>query len=134
MSGKIDCSILTPEKTIYEDQVDSIVVQAYDGEIGFLHNHAPLISELGVGEIRLRNGNTTQYLVVEGGIVEIKNNKLIIIAENAILKENLDKDAILNRINELNTEKSSGSKTPSEKLGITLESSKLKARLKVALK
>lgn len=137
MSGKIDCSILTPERTLFESQVDSIVVQAYDGEMGFLHNHTPLIAELGIGEIRLNEGGAMKYMVIEGGIVEIKNNKLVILAENALLKEDLtdlDKTAVQNRIKELAAEKMSIKKSSEEKLEIMLEHAKLKARLKVALR
>jgi F-type H+-transporting ATPase subunit epsilon len=61
MNRKINCSILTPERTLYEGDVDMAVVQAHDGEMGFLGGHAPLISELGIGEIRLKNANSTEY-------------------------------------------------------------------------
>ena len=43
--------------------------------MGFLYNHAPLISELGIGEIRLRDGKKTEYLVIEGGVVEIRGQQ-----------------------------------------------------------
>ena len=78
---KIKCSILTPDRYLFEGEVAFAVVQAYNGEMGFLVDHAPLISELGLGEIRLQDGKTTEYFVIEGGVVEIRDNKLIILTE-----------------------------------------------------
>jgi len=124
MQKKIDCSVLTPERTLYEDQIDFAAVQAYDGEIGFLVNHAPLLSELGIGEIRLKTKDKIDYLVVEGGIVEIRENKLIILAENAYTKEELNPVEIKSKLSQLEnqTEKSKFLK---------MEMKKLKIRLKV---
>ena len=134
MSRKIDCSILTPEKTLYEGQVDFAVVQAHDGEMGFLYGHSPLISELGTGEIRLKDKNSTEYLVIEGGIVEIKDNKLIVLAENAAKKDDLDKDDLNKRMKDLEEKKKGLPKFSGEKLEIQIEQEKVKARIKVALR
>ncbi|MCP4131885.1 MAG: ATP synthase F1 subunit epsilon [bacterium] len=130
MKRTINCSILTPEKVVYEGDIEFAVVQAHDGEMGFLFNHSALISELGVGEIRLSNDVKTEYLVVEGGIVEFLDNKMIILAESAVKKDDLDSDEIQKQLNELG----STAVDPFSKEGymITLEKDKLQARLKVA--
>ena len=98
---KIHCSILTPERHIYEGEIDFAVVQAYDGERGFLVNHAPLVSQLGIGEVRLSYSKKTDFYIVEGGVVEIRNNKLIILAETAQNKDELDKKQLETRLKEL---------------------------------
>lgn len=132
MIRKINCSILTPEKTLYEGSVGFAVVQAHNGELGFLYNHAPLVSELGIGEIRLRDDNKTEYLVIEGGIVEIRGNKMIVLAENAYTKDELNTAEIEKRLKEIKEMQfESFSK---EKFIIQIEENKLKARLKVALR
>jgi F-type H+-transporting ATPase subunit epsilon len=132
MIRKINCSILTPEKTLYEGSVGFAVVQAHNGELGFLYNHAPLVSELGVGEIRLRDDNRTDYLVIEGGIVEIRGNRMIVLAENAYTKDELNAAEIEKRLKEIKEMQfESFSK---EKFIIQIEENKLKARLKVALR
>jgi len=94
MSMKLQCTILTPDRILYEGDVHFAVVQAYDGEAGFLYNHAPLVSELGIGEVRLRTGELTEYFTIEGGFVEINDNKLVILAEDAYAKADLVKDKI----------------------------------------
>ncbi|MCX8123475.1 MAG: ATP synthase F1 subunit epsilon [Spirochaetes bacterium] len=132
MAMKLNCSVLTPERQIYEGQVDFAVVQAYDGEMGFLYNHAPLISELGTGEIRLRSGDSTEYFYVDGGFVEIKNNYLIILAQEAISKQELKPEQIESKIKEIAALPKP--ETFAERLNIDIELKKLKARLKVARK
>jgi F-type H+-transporting ATPase subunit epsilon len=133
MNKKINCSILTPERTLYEGDVDMVVVQAHDGEMGFMSGHSPLISELGIGEIRLKNANSTEYFVIEGGIVEVRNNKIIILAENALKKEELDREDLQKRMNAIVVRKGQASKSK-ERFEIQMEQIKLKARLKIALK
>ncbi len=130
MSRKIQCSVLTPDRVLFEGQVDFAVVQAHDGEIGFLFNHAPLVAELGLGEVRLRSADQASFLMVEGGFVEIRDNELIVLAESAFKKEELAKDLLDRQIREI-----SAAERPAEirdRITMDLELKKLKARLKVA--
>ena len=129
MSMKLQCTILTPDRILYEGDVHFAVVQAYDGEAGFLYNHAPLVSELGIGEVRLRTGKLTEYFTIEGGFVEINDNKLVILAEDAYAKADLVKDEIEK---ELATVRAKEPKGYEERLQVSIEMTKLKARLKVA--
>ncbi len=132
MAMKLNCNVLTPERQIYEGQVDFAVVQAHDGEMGFLYNHAPLISELGTGEIRLRSGDSTEYFYVDGGFVEIKNNSLIILAQEAVNKQDLKPELLESKIKEITALPKP--EAFAERLSIDIELRKLKARLKIAKK
>ncbi len=132
MERVIDCSILTPEKLIYEGQVGFAVVQAYDGEMGFLYGHSPLISRLGIGEVRLNNLKNVDYLVIEGGVVEIKDNRLIVLAEKAFKKSELNAEQLESKMKELDAQIDQMSKFSEEKFELKLEKDKLKVRLKVA--
>lgn len=128
MGKTINCSILTPEQTLYEGEVSGVQVQAYDGSMGFLPGHAPLIAELGVGELKLTGTEgSAEYFAVEGGIVEISGNKLIVLAENAFTKDSLDSGELEGRLSELEGQNGRLAE-------IRFEREKLKARLKVALK
>jgi len=132
MERVINCSILTPERLIYEGDVGFAVVQAHDGEMGFLYGHSPLISKLGVGEIRLNNPKSVDYLLVEGGVVEIKNNKLIILAEKAYKKSDLSLADLESKVKELNSKMEESDPFSEEKLLLRLEKDKLKVKLKIA--
>jgi F-type H+-transporting ATPase subunit epsilon len=114
---------------IHEGKVDFAVVNTYDGEMGFLYNHAPLISELGFGEARLYIGDDVKHLVVEGGFVEIRQNEMIILAETAIKKENLSAPDLQKKFNEMAS--MSKPQDPRERLLLEVELKRLKARLKV---
>ena len=127
---KLQCSILTPERYLFEGEAAFAVVQAYDGEMGFLVDHSPLMSELGSGEVRIYEGQDKQYFVVEGGIVEIKDNKLIILAESAMKKDELNAEEIENRLKVLSEQDIPP--FSKERFEIQAESARLKIRLKVA--
>ncbi len=130
MALKINCTVLTPDRILYEGSVDFAVVQAYDGERGFLYNHIPLMSELGYGMVRLYTGDKIEYLQVEGGLVEIRNNELIVLAENALKKEELSADDIRKTLGDLTSAEKPADQR--ERFLMQIEIDKLKSRLKVA--
>ncbi|MBI4652801.1 ATP synthase F1 subunit epsilon [Candidatus Kuenenbacteria bacterium] len=88
----IDFEITTPEKTIYKDKIDLVVIPTKDGEITVLPNHIPLISALvPAGELRLKKGNEEFFIMVSGGFLEVqKGNKIIILADAAERAEEID--------------------------------------------
>ena len=130
MEKKITCNILTPDSIIYEGEADLAVVPAVDGEMGFLYSHAPLISELGVGEIRLQNGEDREYLFVDGGFVEIKDNIMTILAENASKKDDIPKEENEHKLDELISIKKPIDYEERSKIEMSIK--RLKASLKVA--
>jgi len=132
MNRTINCSILTPEGSIYQGDVDLAVVQGYDGELGFLFNHTPLISELGIGEVRLATKSSAESLVVEGGVVEISNNKMIILAENAYKKEDLNSEELIAKLKELEAKESEP--FSEERIYLKDQEKRIKVRLQVASK
>lgn len=132
---KIKCSILTPDRYLFEGEIAFAVVQVYNGEMGFLVDHAPLIAELGLGEVRLQDGRTTEYFIIEGGVVEIRNNKLIILTELANKKEELNKQELEKKLKELQDLKQQEIKSFSpEWVRFQIDEKRLKARIKVASK
>jgi len=90
---KIRVNVTTPEKLAFSDDVDFLAVPAADGEIGILPNHAPLLTKLGVGELRLKKGEETQFLALEGGFLEVRQgNQVDIFAETADMAEEIDEE------------------------------------------
>jgi F-type H+-transporting ATPase subunit epsilon len=134
MERVIKCSILTPERLIYEGEVGFAVVQAHNGELGFLYGHSPLISKLGVGEVRLNNPKGVDYLMVEGGVVEVKNNNLIVLAERAFTQKDFSADELKEKIKSIDEEINQLPAFDEGKVELRLEKEKLKIRLKVALR
>jgi F-type H+-transporting ATPase subunit epsilon len=76
--------IITPDKRVYEGQVKSVKLPGSAGSFGVMNNHAPIISTLEKGTIKIVDeAKNTLFFEVNGGVVEVINNKLIVLAESA---------------------------------------------------
>ncbi len=82
--------IVTPERLAYRDTVDSVQLPGIDGELGVLPHHAPLVSMLGVGELRIRKGGTEESFAIVGGFLQVRPDKVVVMAETADLASEID--------------------------------------------
>ncbi|HLX34608.1 MAG TPA: F0F1 ATP synthase subunit epsilon [Candidatus Limnocylindrales bacterium] len=82
--------IVTPERLAYSDDVDEVVVPGGDGELGVLPHHAPLISTLGVGELRIKKGGTEESFAIAGGFLQVRPDKVVVMAEEADMASDID--------------------------------------------
>lgn len=74
--------IITPEKELFQGEVNSIKVPGTMGEFEILNNHAPIISTLREGEVRImKSDNTIDKFQINGGIIEMQKNKIIVLAD-----------------------------------------------------
>jgi F-type H+-transporting ATPase subunit epsilon len=74
--------IITAESQLYSGEVTSVKLPGMDGEFEILNNHAPVISTLDKGIIRvIDNNNKTENFEVNGGVIEMQNNKIIVLAD-----------------------------------------------------
>lgn len=73
--------IITPEKNLYKGEVESVNLPGSDGSFGLLNDHAPIVSTLKAGEIKLVENGSEKTFAVKGGVVEVNNNKVIVLAE-----------------------------------------------------
>src|SRR5262249_29611413 len=90
MAETIQLEIVTPERLVVNDTAEYIEIPGRSGHLGVLPGHAPLITELAVGEISYRNGNQTRRLAVAWGFAEVLYNKVTILAETAEKAEEID--------------------------------------------
>jgi F-type H+-transporting ATPase subunit epsilon len=90
MADTFQLEIVTPEKMVVRDVAEEMQIPGKDGYLGILPGHAPLITELAVGEITYRKDNRTQCLSVAWGFAEILPNKVTILAETAERAEDID--------------------------------------------
>ena len=83
--------IVTAERVVFQDDnVDMVVAPTVDGQVGILPRHAPLLTVLQVGELRVCKGPDEQSIVVAGGFMEVLNNKVTILADAAERSEEID--------------------------------------------
>ena len=87
--------IVTPEKRAYDDIVDGVTLPGSEGELGILPHHAPLLSMLGAGELRIRKGGTEESFAIVGGFVQVRPDKVVVMAETADLAAEIDLEKAL---------------------------------------
>ncbi|HET7275906.1 MAG TPA: ATP synthase F1 subunit epsilon [Longimicrobiaceae bacterium] len=75
--------VISPEQKVFEGEVDSVVAPAWDGELGILSGHAPLVALLGSGDLRVKHGGTTEEFHVEGGFLQVIDNVVTVLSERA---------------------------------------------------
>jgi F-type H+-transporting ATPase subunit epsilon len=88
--AELQCLIVTPEKTVRDQQAEFVALPLYDGEIGIAPGHTPMIGRLGAGEMRIRTSDQTSRLYVEGGFVEVLGNVVTVLTSRAVPAEELD--------------------------------------------
>lgn len=88
MTIKVD--IVTRDRRLISDEVDMVTLPGSAGQMGVMHGHAPLLSTLDIGEIVLRKGNESTYIAVGGGVVEVRPEKVTVLAESAERAEEID--------------------------------------------
>lgn len=86
----LNLQVVTAERIIINEDVDSLVAPGSDGELGILPRHAPLLSGLKPGELRFRRGGDENFLAIGGGFIEVLNNKVIVLADSAERSEEID--------------------------------------------
>ena len=84
MPGTFTCSVVTPEKQAFEGQVSYVVLPAHDGQMGFAVNRAPILTQIGEGELKLTLAdNTRQSLHIRGGFAQMKGDQLTVLTDHA---------------------------------------------------
>lgn len=82
--------IITPYKIAYREEVERIIVRTTEGDMGILANHAPLVSELSIGEMKIQKNGEVNYYFISGGLLEISKSKVTVLADKAIDAKDID--------------------------------------------
>ena len=82
--------IVTPEKRMFDGDVDSVVAPGVEGELGILPHHAPLLTTLGFGLLRYRRGGQEEEFAIAGGFLQVRPDKVVVMAETADLASEID--------------------------------------------
>ncbi len=88
--AKIRFEMVTAEQVIYSDDVDVVIAPGIDGELAILPNHAPLLTMLQLGELRVRKEGEETSIFVSGGFLEVMQNRVTILADTAERAEEID--------------------------------------------
>lgn len=82
--------IITPEKVVFKEEVDEVVLPTPNGQIGILPNHVNLFTKVSEGELIIKVKGKEQFLAITGGFLEISNNKITILADYAVRAEEIE--------------------------------------------
>jgi len=96
----LHCSVITPEQSVYEGDVDLVVIPAHDGEIGILVDRAPLLCKLGAGQMRVRHGTDERRWFIDTGFAQVIDNTVIVLTQEAIPQKELSVAEAMERLNE----------------------------------
>ncbi|HUF26548.1 MAG TPA: ATP synthase F1 subunit epsilon [Gemmatimonadaceae bacterium] len=79
----LSVSVISSESVLFEGEATSVVAPAFDGEVGILSGHAPMMTLLGRGELRLTGAGANVRFSVAGGFVQVADDRVRVVAENA---------------------------------------------------
>ena len=90
MANRLKLEIVTPDATVYSNEVDMVTLPAVEGQIGVLPQHVHLMTQLVAGEMIVRKDGQTEFLAVGQGLVEVTGQRVSILTDMAIAIENID--------------------------------------------
>lgn len=94
------CRLITPEKMIFDGEVDMVVTRIADGEIGVLVDHAPTVSTVEIGDVRINEGDERHVFATSDGFFKVSENLVQILVEEAVAAHEIDVDEAENRVEE----------------------------------
>ena len=91
MAERLSLELATPTRMVVAETVDEVVVPGSEGYFGVLPGHAALLATLGIGELTYRIGRDERHVAVAGGFAEVRNDKVIVLADTAELPQDIDR-------------------------------------------
>ena len=94
MSDNFTVEIISPDKSILKSETEEVIIPSYEGQMGILKDHIPLITFLRPGKVIIKKNNEKKVFFVEEGTVEFVNNNLLILSSTAKSLDDLDESSI----------------------------------------
>lgn len=94
MPNYLQFKIVTPERVVFEDTVDEVILPTVEGEIAVLPNHIPLVSLLQAGILRIKKGTEETPLAVSSGVIEVDGRRVVVLADTAERADELEEEKI----------------------------------------
>jgi F-type H+-transporting ATPase subunit epsilon len=93
--NQIHLDVVTPERLVFSEVVDEVILPGSEGYLGVRPGHVPLMLGLGVGELSWRRGNRDDHMAISMGYAEIMGNRVVVLAETAERAEEIDSERAL---------------------------------------
>ena len=88
----LNVKVITPDKTVWDDEVEEVVLPSTTGQLGILSGHAPLLTALEIGVLRVRPGKEWKNIALMGGFAEVENDEIKILVNGAELGDSIDRN------------------------------------------
>ncbi len=98
------CRVITPQQTIFDGEVDRVITRIADGEIGVLVDHAPTISTVEIGDVRILQGDETTVYATSDGFFKVSENLVQVLVEEAVEAHEIDVDDAEDRVEQAERE------------------------------
>ena len=129
----LSVEIVTGERVVYErDNVSMVVAPGAEGSLGILPSHAPLVSLLKEGELRVTSGGDEESIAVHGGFLEVVNNKVVILADTAERASEIDVERA-RAAESRAAERLAAAQTPEEREAVQAELERARNRLRTSM-
>ena len=130
----LNLKVITPDSIVWEDRVEEVILPSTTGQLGILTNHAPLITALEIGVMRVRPAKEWKAISLMGGFAEVENNVIKILVNGAEIGENIDLESARTDFEsaKANFDAAKQADNPLEKNRATQAFKKARARLQAA--
>ncbi|MEM8829640.1 MAG: ATP synthase F1 subunit epsilon [Cyanobacteria bacterium P01_G01_bin.19] len=130
----LNVKIITPGKTVWDDKAEEIVLPSTTGQLGILGGHAPLLTALEVGVMRVRPEKDWKTIAVMGGFAEVENDEIKILVNGAELGDDIDRETARTEYEEAQArlQKVENSEDRQEKIQAESSMKKARARFQAA--
>jgi len=105
---QIECVVVTPESTVLETTANFVALPLFDGEIGIAPLHSPMVGRLGFGEMRVVQPEATRRYYVDGGFVQVVENRVTVLTPRAIPAAEVDPEVAAEQLASLRTRTAHG--------------------------
>lgn len=96
----LNLKVITPDKTVWDDSVEEIVLPSTTGQLGILSGHAPLLTALDIGVMRVRASKEWSNIALSGGFAEVDSDEIKVLVNGAEMGDNIDQEAARNEYEE----------------------------------
>ena len=103
-SRQLFCRVITPEEVVFDDEVDMVIARIADGEIGVLVDHAPLVSTVEPGAVRISQGDERRVYATSDGFFKVSENLVQVLVEEAVPASEIDVSEAEQRVEEAERE------------------------------
>ena len=130
----LNIKVITPDKTVWDDAVEEVILPSTTGQLGILSGHAPLLTALEVGVMRVRPGKDWKNIALMGGFAEVEDDEVKVLVNGAELGESIDQEAARSDYDEAQSrfQKVENSEDRLEKIQAENSMKKARARLQAA--